>query len=143
MKQNLEAYQLRYVFDYAMEGSDLACYILWPTRTAEQSFWCIDAWKGDWVGLDSVLTWLRWQLNTSRCLLLRPTKTLEDSRNSSSGHPFLPLGSHKVGALWEGTLSTTKEVQRGMSNVACEGSHMKDFGGVGLVDRNHLIPSPF
>eukprot|EP00434_Breviolum_minutum_P009482 symbB.v1.2.008351.t1/scaffold507.1/size305965/21 len=51
-KQNQEAYQLRYVFGYAMEGSDLPCYILWPTRAAEQSFWCIDAWKGDWVRLD-------------------------------------------------------------------------------------------
>ena len=51
-KQNQEAYQLRYVFGYAMDGSDLPCYILWPARTAEQSFWCIDAWKGDWVRLD-------------------------------------------------------------------------------------------
>ena len=61
-KQNQEAYQLRYVFGYAMDGSDLPCYILWPTRTAEQSFWCIDAWKGDWVRLDK---WLRWESNTS------------------------------------------------------------------------------
>ena len=51
-KRNQEACQLRYVFGYAMDGSDLPCYILWPTRTAEQSFWCIDAWKGDWVRLD-------------------------------------------------------------------------------------------
>ena len=51
-KQNQEAYQLRDVFGYAMDGSDLPCYILWPSRTAEQSFWCIDAWKGDWVRLD-------------------------------------------------------------------------------------------
>ena len=51
-KRNQEAYQLRYVFGYAMDGSDLPCYILWPTRTAEQSFWCIDASKGDWVRLD-------------------------------------------------------------------------------------------
>ena len=51
-KRNQEAYQLRYVFGYAMDGSDLPCYILWPTRTVEQSFWCIDAWKGDWVRLD-------------------------------------------------------------------------------------------
>ena len=51
-KPNQEAYQLRYVFGYAMDGSDLPCYILWPTRTVEQSFWCIDAWKGDWVRLD-------------------------------------------------------------------------------------------
>ena len=29
-KQNPEAYQLRYVFGYAMEGSDLSCYILGP-----------------------------------------------------------------------------------------------------------------
>ena len=49
---NQEAYQLRYVFGYAMDGSDLPCYMLWPTRTVEQSFWCIDAWKGDWVRLD-------------------------------------------------------------------------------------------
>ena len=52
-KQNQEAYQLRYVFGYAMEESDLPCYILWPARTAEQSFWCIDAWRGDWVRLDT------------------------------------------------------------------------------------------
>ena len=51
-KPNQEAYQLRYVFGYAMDGSDLPCYILWPTRTVEQSFWCMDAWKGDWVQLD-------------------------------------------------------------------------------------------
>ena len=52
-KQNQEAHQLRYVFGYAMEGSDLPCYILGPARTAEQSFWCIDAWKGDWVRFDT------------------------------------------------------------------------------------------
>ena len=34
-KQNQEAYQLRYVFGYAMEGSDLPCCILWPAGTAE------------------------------------------------------------------------------------------------------------
>ena len=51
-KPNQEAYQLRYVFGYAMDGSDLPCYILWPIRTAEHSFWCMDAWKGDWVQLD-------------------------------------------------------------------------------------------
>ena len=51
-KRHQEAYQLRFVFGYAMDGSDLPCYILWPTRTREQSFWCIDAWKGDWIRLD-------------------------------------------------------------------------------------------
>ena len=51
-QRNHEAYQLRYVFGYGMDGSDLPCYILWPTRTVEQSFCCIDAWKGDWVRLD-------------------------------------------------------------------------------------------
>ena len=35
-----------------MDGSDLPCYIFWPIRAAEQSFWCVDAWKGDWVQLD-------------------------------------------------------------------------------------------
>ena len=43
------------VFGYAMEESDLPCYILWPARAAERSFWCIDAWKGDWVRLDMCL----------------------------------------------------------------------------------------
>ena len=51
-KRNQEAYELRYVFGYGMDGSDLPCYILWPTRTVEQFLWCIDAWKGDWVRLD-------------------------------------------------------------------------------------------
>ena len=46
------AYQLRYVFAYAMDGTDLPCYILWPIRTEDNSFWCLDAWKGDWVQLD-------------------------------------------------------------------------------------------
>ena len=51
-KRNQEVHQLRFVFGYAMEGSDLPCYILWPERTVDQSFWCIDAWKGDWSQLD-------------------------------------------------------------------------------------------
>ena len=55
---------------------------------------------------------------------------------------LVPLGSHCVGAPWGGTLSTTMDAKP-MSNVACEGSHMKDFGGIGLINRNHLIPSPF
>ena len=55
-KQNQEAYQLRCVFGYAMEGSELSCYILWPERTAEQSFWCIDAWKVIGCGWTHVLT---------------------------------------------------------------------------------------
>ena len=29
-KQDQETYQLRYVFGYAMDGTDLLCYILWP-----------------------------------------------------------------------------------------------------------------
>ena len=51
-KQDQEAYQLRYVFGYAMDGTDLPCHLLWPVRTADQSFWCLDAWKGDWIQLD-------------------------------------------------------------------------------------------
>ena len=51
-KQDQETYQLRYVFGYAMDGTDLPCYILWPIRTDDDSFWCIDAWKGDWVQLN-------------------------------------------------------------------------------------------
>ena len=46
------AYQMRYVFAYAMDGTDLPCCILCPIRTEDNSFWCLDAWKGDWVQLD-------------------------------------------------------------------------------------------
>ena len=28
---------------YAMDGTDLPCYILWPARTEDHSFWCLDA----------------------------------------------------------------------------------------------------
>ena len=51
-KHDQATYQLRYVFGYAMDGADLPCYILWPIRTEDNSFWCLDAWKGDWVQLD-------------------------------------------------------------------------------------------
>ena len=51
-KQDQEPYELRYVFGYAMDGTDLPCYILWPARMEDHSFWCLDAWKGDWVQLD-------------------------------------------------------------------------------------------
>ena len=47
-KKGQEPYELRYVFGYVMDGTDLPCYILWPAH----SFWCLDAWKGDWVQLD-------------------------------------------------------------------------------------------
>ena len=37
-------------------------------RVAEQSFWCIDAWKGDWVRMDKMFfLWLRWESST--CLM--------------------------------------------------------------------------
>ena len=42
-KQDQETYELRYVFGYAMDGTDLPCYILWPIWTADHSFWCLDA----------------------------------------------------------------------------------------------------
>ena len=51
-KHDQSTYQMRYVFAYAMDGTDLPCYILWPLRTEDNSFWCLDAWKGDWVQLD-------------------------------------------------------------------------------------------
>ena len=37
-KQDQEPYELRYVFGYAMDGTDLPCYILWPVRTEDHSF---------------------------------------------------------------------------------------------------------
>ena len=51
-KQDQDTYQLRYFSGYAMGGIDLPCYSLWPTRTEDHSFWCLDAWKGHWVQLD-------------------------------------------------------------------------------------------
>lgn len=47
-----DEYQLRYVFAYAMDGMDLPCYIIWPCRAEHNSFWLLDAWKGDWVQMD-------------------------------------------------------------------------------------------
>ena len=38
-KQDQETYELRYVFGYAMDGTDLPCYILWLIRTEDHSFW--------------------------------------------------------------------------------------------------------
>ena len=32
-KHDQATYQMRYVFAYAMDGTDLPCYILWPIRT--------------------------------------------------------------------------------------------------------------
>ena len=63
------------------------------------------------------------------------------------GHVYLlPLGTFGLSQR-ERTLGRYpfhhKERKKPKSNVACEGSHMKDFGGIGLVNRNHLIPSPF
>ena len=57
-KQDQRTYQLRYVFAYAMDGADLPCYILWPVRTEDYSFWCIDAWKGNWTDVASSLLWV-------------------------------------------------------------------------------------
>ena len=37
-KHDQAAYQMRYVFAYAMDGIDLPCYILWPFRTKDNSF---------------------------------------------------------------------------------------------------------
>ena len=51
-KQNQEAYQLRYVFGCAMDGSDLRATSFGPPGQLNNPSWCIDAWKGDWVRLD-------------------------------------------------------------------------------------------
>ena len=51
-RQGQDEYQLRYVFGYAMDGMDLPCYTIWPSRAEHNSFWLIDAWKSDWVQMD-------------------------------------------------------------------------------------------
>ena len=60
-KQNQKAYQLRYVFGYAMEGSDLPCYIL--GRSVLQNNPSGALMPGKVIGCDwiHVLTWLRWK----------------------------------------------------------------------------------
>ena len=68
-KRHQEAYQLRYVFGYGMDGSDLPCYILWPTRTVEQSFW--------------------WELNTSSMLSALTHKGLGEQQHAKLW-AFLP-----------------------------------------------------
>ena len=71
---------MRYVFAYAMDGTDLPCYILWPIRTEDNSFWCLDAWKGDWVQLDRCGFMAPVGIETIfRCLQFGPKTTLADS----------------------------------------------------------------
>ena len=97
-KQNQEAYQLRYVFGYAMEGSDLPCYILWPARTAEQSFWCIDAWKGDWVRLDT-------------CAYMAPLG-IEHFFDAFCFNPQRPWGAAAIQALGIPSCRVSKDAQQ-------------------------------
>ena len=89
-KQNQEAYQLRYVFGYAMDGSDLPLHSLalpdnWTILLVHR---CLERWLGSdgqmfvygSVG-DRTLLW---------CLLLWAAKALASSRMPSSGHSLLP-----------------------------------------------------
>ena len=89
-KQDQEPYELRYVFGYAMDGTDLPCYILWPVRTEDQSFWCLDAWKGDWVQLDKCGFLGPVGIEHFFDLLLLSTTPLAGSGNPSLGYSFLP-----------------------------------------------------
>ena len=92
-KHDLLTYHMRYVFAYAMDGSDVPCYILWPFRTKDNSFWCIDAWKGDWVQLDrcGFLAPVGIEYRAFfRCLLFGSEQTLADGRFLSVGHPGKP-----------------------------------------------------
>ena len=62
-KLDQATYQMRYVFAYAMDGTDLPCYILWPLRTEDNCLWCLDAWKGDGFNLTDVASWPLLELN--------------------------------------------------------------------------------
>ena len=87
-KHDQTAYQMRYVFAYAMDGTDLPCYILWPVRTEDNSFWCIDAWKGDWVQLDRCGYMAPVGIEQFFDVFsLDPNTTLADSRMSGVGYP--------------------------------------------------------
>ena len=85
-KQDQPTYHLRYVFAYAMDGTDLPCYILWPARTDENSFWCLDAWKGDWVELD-------------RCNFLAPVgiEHFFDAFSLNPGRPWRTAAGQALG----------------------------------------------
>ena len=50
---------------------------------------------------------------------------------ASSSCRLIPLGSQYPFPQW---------TQKPMSNVACEGSHVKDFGGVGLQKPPYTFP---
>ena len=120
-KQNQEAYQLRYVFGYAMDGSDLPCYILWPARTAEQSFWCIDAWKGDWVRLDKCAYMAPLGIeHFFDAFCFDPQKALAGTCMPSSGHPVLPcFRRHTSG---KSTMRTGSRLRQGASQL--KGGHL-------------------
>ena len=51
-KSDLNDYQLRYAFGYAMDGEDLPCYLIWPKRTEDDNLWLVDAWQDEWIQLD-------------------------------------------------------------------------------------------
>ena len=82
-KQNQEAYQLRYVFGYATTffgphgQQNNPCGALMPGKVIG-------------YGWTNVLTWLRWESNTSLMPFALTHKGPGGSRNTSSGHPFLP-----------------------------------------------------
>ena len=117
-KQNQEAYQLRYVFGYAMEGSDLPCYILWPIRTSEQSFWCIDAWKGDWVRLD-------------KCAYMAPLG-IEHFFHAFCFDPQRPWGTAAIQALGIPSCRVSK-------NAYLENMHVNTFSIRRLKGRHQLL----
>ena len=88
-KQNQEAYQLRYVFGYAMEGRDLPCYILGRSVLQNNPSGALMPGKVIGCGWTHVLTLLRWESSTS-LMLFASTHKGPGGCYPSSGHPFLP-----------------------------------------------------
>ena len=88
-KQDQEPYELRFVEEYAMDGTDLPCYILWPERTEDQSFWCLDAWKGIGFNWTNVVSSARLELSTSSMPSVIVHNALSGQRQSKPS-VFLP-----------------------------------------------------
>ena len=108
-------------FGYAMDGSDLPCYILWPTRTAEQSFWRIDAWKGDWVRLDKCAYMAPLGIeHFFDAFCFDPQRPWRAAAMPSSGHS-LPAMFQKI-PIWRTCMRTSSRLLQGASRL--NGRHL-------------------
>ena len=116
-KHDQATYQMRYVFAYALDSTDLPCYILWPIRTEDNSFWCLDAWKGDWIQLD-------------RCILEASSVASDQNRFDAAYEAFRDLSE----GLYD---IDTRQYARGVTSDDAPGIMLSD-GQAKLRELVHL-----